>query len=53
MMDVANKSLEEAKHATKEEALADLMRCGLLDKDGNFTEPYKHLGMVIKKIKPS
>ena len=53
MMDVANKSLEEAKHATKEEALADLMRCGLLDKDGNFTEPYKHLGMVVKKIKPS
>lgn len=53
MMDVANKSLERAKHATKEEALADLMRCGLLDKDGNFTEPYKHLAMAIKEIKPS
>ena len=53
MMDVAYKSLEEAKRMTKEEALAHLMRCGHLDKDGNFTEPYKHLATVIKEIKPS
>lgn len=53
MMDVANKSLEEAKKMTKEEALAHLMRCGHLDKDGNFTEPYKHLALVFKEIKPS
>ena len=53
MMDVAYKSLEEAKRMTKEEALAHLMRCGHLDKDGNFTEPYKHLSMVFKEIKPS
>jgi hypothetical protein len=52
-MDVANKSAERAKHATKEEALAELMSCGLLDKDGNFTEPYKHLEAVIKRKKPS
>jgi hypothetical protein len=53
MMDVIRKSGEKAKHATKEEALAHLMSCGHLDKDGNFTEPYKHLATVIKEIKPS
>ena len=53
MMNVIRESGEKAKHATKEEALAHLMSCGHLDKDGNFTEPYKHLAMVIKDIKPS
>jgi hypothetical protein len=53
MMDFLKKRQEEARHATKEEALAHLMSCGHLDKDGNFTEPYKHLAMVIKEIKPS
>ena len=53
MMDVMRKSAEKAKHATKEEALAHLMSCGHLDKDGNFTEPYKHLATVVKEIKPS
>ena len=50
LMDILAKSLEEAKHYTKEEALADLIRAGHLDKDGNFTEPYKHLATVVKSI---
>jgi hypothetical protein len=35
---------------TKEEALALLVQCGHLDKDGNFTEPYKHLATAVKSI---
>jgi hypothetical protein len=50
MMDFLKRRQEEAKHMTKEEALAHLMRCGHLDKDGNFTEPYKHLATVVKSI---
>ncbi len=50
LMDLAAKGLEKARKMTKEEALAVLMRCGHLDKDGNFTEPYKHLATVVKSI---
>jgi hypothetical protein len=50
LMDIMAESLEKAKHYTKEEALAVLIRAGLLDKDGNFTEPYKHLATVVKSI---
>jgi hypothetical protein len=53
MMAFMKKRQEEAKRMTKEEALAHLMRCGHLDKDGNFTEPYKHLATVVKEIKLS
>lgn len=50
LMDLAAKGLEEARKMTKEEALAVLIRAGHLDKDGNFTEPYKHLATVVKSI---
>ena len=50
MVDVDRKFFEEVKKMTKEEALALLVRCGHLDKDGNFTEPYKHLATVVKSI---
>jgi hypothetical protein len=53
MMESDRKFFEEVKKMTKEEALAFLVRCGHLDKDGNFTEPYKHLATVVKKINPS
>ena len=33
---------------TKEEALKDLYLAGILDKDGNFTKPYKNLGKFIR-----
>ena len=50
LMDLAAEFLEEAKRYTKEEALAVLVSVGHLDKDGNFTEPYKHLATVVKSI---
>ena len=50
MMDSQAKFAEKVKKMTKEEALAFLMQCGHLDKDGNFTEPYKHLATVVKSI---
>ena len=50
LMDLAAKGLEDAHKMTKEEALAVLIRAGHLDKDGNFTEPYKHLATVVKSI---
>ena len=50
MMDFMAKFQEEVKHYTKEQALAYLVSIGHLDKDGNFTEPYKHLATVVKSI---
>jgi diadenosine tetraphosphate (Ap4A) HIT family hydrolase len=50
MMESQAKFAEKVKKMTKEEALALLMQCGHLDKDGNFTEPYKHLATVVKSI---
>ena len=50
MMEALKKEAEEVKKMTKEEALALLISCGHLDKDGNFTEPYKHLATVVKSI---
>jgi len=50
MMESDRKFFEEVKKMTKEEALAFLVRCGHLDKNGNFTEPYKHLATVVKSI---
>jgi hypothetical protein len=46
----AAKRLEEIRKMTKEEALALLVEVGHLDKDGNFTEPYKHLATVVTSI---
>ena len=52
MMDSLKEWAEEVKKMTKEEALALLISCGHLDKDGNFTEPYKHLATVVKELEP-
>lgn len=46
-----NIALEQLKRGyTREEALRDLMNAGILDKDGNHTEPYKNLGKAVKAI---
>ena len=37
---------EAEKVLSKEEALADLVSAGILDKDGSFTEPYKDLALL-------
>ena len=50
MMESDRKFAEKVKQWTKEEALAFLVSIGHLDKDGNFTEPYKHLATVVKSI---
>jgi len=50
LMDEMAEFKEEVKLWTKEEALAFLVSIGHLDKDGNFTEPYKHLATVVKSI---
>jgi hypothetical protein len=44
LMDLAKRAAE--KTYTKEEALAILIRVGILDKDGNYTEPYKILELA-------
>ena len=44
---------ELKKPVTKEEALRELMEAGIMDKDGNFTEPYKNLASVITPIDPN
>jgi hypothetical protein len=33
---------------TKEQALATLVRCGILDTEGEFTEPYKNLNKMFE-----
>jgi hypothetical protein len=50
MRESDRKFAEKVKQWTKEEALAFLVSIGHLDKDGNFTEPYKHLATVVKSI---
>jgi hypothetical protein len=50
MMDEAEEYRKEVENYTKEEALALLCRVGILDKDGNFTKPYKNLARVVKNI---
>jgi hypothetical protein len=37
---------EAEKTCTKEEALQKFIRAGILDKDGNYTEPYKDLAII-------
>lgn len=46
LMDLMKRAAEEAKDLTKEEALAVLVRAGIFDKDGNYTEPYKILELA-------
>jgi uncharacterized protein GlcG (DUF336 family) len=45
-MESAKKALK--KKVTKEEALQDLVSAGILDKDGNFTGPYRNLAKYFK-----
>ena len=44
---------ELRKPITREEALQNFIDAGIMDKDGNFTEPYKNLAKVIKSIDPN
>jgi hypothetical protein len=41
LMDVAKRAMQEVK--TPEQALRSLQLAGILDKDGNYTPPYKDL----------
>ena len=59
-MDYYNKQLEQmnlladklkAQKRTKEEILADFVGAGILDTQGNFTEPYKELQIFKRKDK--
>ena len=46
-----NIALETIKNGiTREEALRSLMYAGILDENGNYTEPYKHLGEAVKRL---
>jgi hypothetical protein len=47
-MESIRKRLE--KKITKEGALRDLIDAGILDKDGNYTTPYKNLGKAVKDL---
>lgn len=44
LMDLMTRAAE--KVLTKEEALQDLIRAGIVDKDGKYTEPYKDLNYI-------
>ncbi len=59
-MDYYKKQLEQmnllaaklkAQKRTKEEILADFVGAGILDTNGNFTEPYKELQIFKRKDK--
>lgn len=45
-MDSAKRALQ--RKVAKEEALASLVRAGILDKDGKFTAPYQNLAKYVK-----
>jgi len=45
---IAIKALK--KGVTREEALRDLIRAGILDENENFTEPYKNLGEAVRRL---
>ncbi len=49
LMDIAQKSIEEAKAMTKKEAIATLNRAGIVTKKGAFTKNYKVLKEYSKK----
>lgn len=48
LQDLAREKLK--KGVTREEALRSFMNAGILDKDGNFTEPYQILADVITPV---
>ena len=41
------------KPTTREEALQNFIDAGIMDKDGNYTEPYKNLAKITKTIDPN
>jgi hypothetical protein len=43
--ELARKKLE--KGVSKEDALRSLQNAGILNRQGNFTAPYKHLGKAV------
>ncbi len=46
-----NIAREQLKNGfTREEAHEALMRAGILDKNENFTAPYKNLGEAVKRL---
>lgn len=47
---LAMESAEKAllRKVTKEEALESLVRAGILDRAGNFTEPYQSLAKYVR-----
>ncbi|HEV2483402.1 MAG TPA: hypothetical protein VGS79_27245 [Puia sp.] len=47
LMDLFKRKAEETY--TKEESLAILVRAGIFDKDGNYTEPYKILELATRR----
>ena len=59
MTDTQYKKLREflaeelKKPVTREEALQNFIDAGIMDKDGNFTEPYKNLAKITKPIDPN
>lgn len=50
-MAIIKEAEENSRHRTKEEALQNLIDAGILDKNGNFTKPYKNLGRYIRSHK--
>jgi len=49
LLKLFDRKLKEKR--TKEEALQSLIDAGILDEDGNHTEPYKLLGDAVKRYK--
>jgi hypothetical protein len=45
---LAEKQKRELPNKTRRERLATFQAAGLLDENGNFTEPYSHLAKVFK-----
>jgi hypothetical protein len=43
LMELAENLIQQSKTWTKEEALASLVRAGILDEHGNHTPPYQEL----------
>ena len=49
LMDLADEQLKKA--VTREEAIHELMDAGILDKNGNHTEPYQNLARALTPIR--
>ncbi len=43
LMELAEKLGEEIKTWTKEEAIASFVRAGIMDENGDWTQPYKEM----------